>query len=186
MRVEIHIGQASITAEGELAEVQVILTDYWKPVLENPVIAPERFQLDEEKQDHSTKKTTRKRTSSKTKTSGESDNNTSQLNGLEIANAIKERTDFGQIKAKILDVQGQWKEKCMLVAVVADSPINSGDVKRVMDALRIKSSLPTLSKTLSNNSTEFLTRNGPKNSTLYTVTGAAKDAFMTRLNETDE
>src|SRR5690606_24746373 len=80
------------------------------------------------------------------------------LNAEAIANELKSRPDFPKIRSKILDVPGDWINKCRMVAVAAGVPITSGDVHRVLTVLRIKSALPTLSRTLSGNASEFLTR----------------------------
>lgn len=92
-----------------------------------------------------------------------------------VANDIKSHADFAILKAKVLDVQGDWINKCRMVAMVAGVPITSGDVHRVLTTLRIRSVLSTLSRTLSGNSTEFLTKGS--NPVKYEMTSAAEDNF---------
>jgi hypothetical protein len=66
-----------------------------------------------------------------------------------------------------------------MVSYFAEEPITSGDVKRTMDALKLKSSLPTLSRTLSGNSDQFLTSGD--NPVKYELTNVAAEDFLTWL-----
>ena len=98
------------------------------------------------------------------------------INAQELANKIKGSEYFAKIKSQILDVKADWVSKCKLVAHFANEPITSGDVQRTMNALKVKNSLPTLSRTLSNNSDKFLTKGD--NPVIYTLTGAAETEFL--------
>ncbi|MDJ0825594.1 MAG: hypothetical protein QNJ16_08835 [Rhodobacter sp.] len=187
MKTEIHVGNSSIKIDGELEEVKAILSDYWKPIAEKANANVKHVvEAPEGKPTEKPNKPRKRRKSLPKKAVSSSDDSGSQLDATDLSNQIKVRSDFSAIKKKILDVKGQWKEKCILVAVVADAPISSGDVKRVMDELRIKSSLPTLSRTLKNNSSEFLTQGGPNNSTLYTVIDTAKSEFLEWLEKAND
>lgn len=186
MRVEINVGQASIVAEGELSELQAILSEYWLPVIDSLSAPEQQPSLPPRQTEASSRNPSRKRKPSRARTPDENGAQSSQLDATDLANGIKQRPDFESIKNRILDVSGKWKDKCMLVAVVADAPISSGDVKRVMEVLRIKASLSTLSRTLSDNSADFLTQAGTNNSTLYTVTETAKSKFLNELKSEDE
>lgn len=186
MRVEIQMGHKSIAVEGDLTEVQTILSEYWQLGAESlPDIEKEPNEQDRKKEAFKKKNVTKRRPA-RLKSADANGVQPGQMDANDLANNLKKRPDFINIKRKILDISGKWKDKCMLVAVVADSPISSGDVKRVMDVLRIKSSLPTLSRTLSGNSSEFLTESGPNNSTLYTVTESAKEKFLQDIMNEDE
>ncbi|MET3898329.1 hypothetical protein ABIB57_002278 [Devosia sp. UYZn731] len=106
---------------------------------------------------------------------GDAGNKSVVLDAELTANKIKTDQRFSAIKTKILDVGNEWISKCKLVALVSGEPVTSGDVYRVLTQLRIKSALSTLSKTLSGNSTDFLTTGS--NPVKYELTAAAQQAF---------
>lgn len=104
------------------------------------------------------------------------------LDAEQLANDIKGHPAFVKIKSKVLDVKGDWISKCKMVALIANAPITSGDVSRVLAVLRVKTSLPRLSEALSANSSDFLTRGASP--VRYTMTSVAEDAFKAWLAET--
>ena len=185
MKVSIQTGASSISIEGDLAEVLEVLANYWNPATNEtgsedgeeggPLVDPER----------QTKRKTRKNRNAK-KPSGATKggaNGETRLDANALSNSIKAHPKFQEIKEKILDVKADWKTKCLLVAWIADVPISSGDVHRVLQELRIRVGLPQLSTALSINSTEFLTEPGPNNSTNYLLTASAKKAFEEFLSK---
>lgn len=181
MRVKLQIGQARVDAEGELEEIQKVLTDFWLPVFEgNSAYLGQPSQKPAEV-DRPKKK--RQKRPSTARSDGENYNK-QNLDGAEIANRIKTHPEFSKIKAKILDVPADWINKCKLVAYIANEPITSGDVHRTLQKLKIKSNLPTLSRNLSSNNSDFLTEG--ENPVKYDLTVHAKTNFETWLNSSDE
>ncbi|MGZ9812218.1 hypothetical protein ACXN5S_17280 [Pseudoroseicyclus sp. H15] len=104
----------------------------------------------------------------------------SSVDAEAIANTIKQRDDFSRIQSQILNKAGLWTEKARLVAFIVDEKITSGDVTRVLGALRVKSSLPTVSKALSGISGEFITEG--TSPVFYTMTDRARTEFGLRLS----
>lgn len=178
MHVEIKINDSSIRVEGELEEIKSILENYWEPTIQTLKSAPRASSKNAE----SNSKPSR----SKQKKSGKTKNENEQLqvSAQELANVIKTHALFEQMKAKVLDVTGDWLNKCRLVAYCSEEAITSGDVKRVMDAFKIKSNLPTLSNALSKNNSEFLTVGD--NPVKYTQTSNASSAFEEWLESLNE
>jgi hypothetical protein len=171
VELKIELPDRSLSVSGTLQEVEVLATRFW-PALQSfagtsgdaPLSTPPA---------HNRAERVRKATKSrKPDTSGQQDDG---VDASAIANSIKARADFDLINSKILLVQGQWPDKCRLVAWIAERPITSGDVRRVMEALKIKVDLPTLSKALSANSSDFLTSGS--NPVRYELTARAKMAF---------
>ena len=107
MRVEINVRQASIVAEGELSEVQAILSEYWLPVIDN-LPAPEQDPSVPPRQNEASPRNPgRKRKPSRARATDENGAQSSQLDAIDLANGIKQRSDFADIKKRILDVSGK-------------------------------------------------------------------------------
>jgi hypothetical protein len=175
MKVKIQVGQSSIELEGDTDEVETILEAYWLPSLASATGSSEEASVAPSPPPRASSRGKRQ--------DGPASGSRSKaptIDPTKIANDLKVRSDFQSIKSKILDVPSDWINKCRLVALLADGPITSGDVHRVLNQLRIKNSLPTLSRTLTENSQEFLT-NG-SNPTKYTLTEAAEAAFKRWLS----
>jgi hypothetical protein len=176
VELKIELGDRSLSITGTLEEVMALASRYWPDLAEQP----RTFAEDEAASTTPAVRPRNDRAKRVSKT--RADNATSgeeALDAMKIANAIKVRPDFDLINNKYLMVPGQWPDKCRLVALIADGPITSGDVRRVMEALKIKADLPTLSKALSANSTDFLTSGS--NPVRYELTARAKAAFIQSL-----
>lgn len=187
MRVDMKYGQASIALEGDLSEIEAILAEYWKPLIDNayPIESDEGKAVVSEgaSKGSRTKRKSSKPKSSKPKAASNGDGLSNALDANDLANKIKQREDFEAINTKVLKVNGDWLNKCLLVAVVAGTKISSGDVHRVMGVLKIKSSQPTLSRALSTNGSYFLTEHGSGNTT---STEIAKENFNKYLSSSNE
>jgi hypothetical protein len=173
--VKIQSGSRSIELEGQFSDVEAILSGYWLP--------QDALQNDEETSagNADPTPTQQKRASKKTRRppAQAASTRAEKANAVDaeaVANAIKTHQLFPQIRAKVLDVPGEWINKCRVVALVSGMPITSGDVHRTMSILRVKSVLSTLSKTLSNNSSDFLTHGS--NPVSYTLTSTAEQNFQ--------
>jgi hypothetical protein len=180
-KVHIKVGTSEILIEGSLEELTTILDTYWH---KHPQVASSDLNADDHQsaEDEPPKRVrkTRKGSGTRTKSKPESQNT---LDAEALANTIKEHKLFPEFKGKILDQPADWVNKCRLVAYAADEPITSGDVFRTLERFKIKSALSTLSRTLSNNSAEFLTRG--ENPVKYDMTAQAKNAFEAWLKSKD-
>jgi len=185
MKVAIQAGNSSISVEGDLAEVLEVLSNYWNGgAHEAAAEENEEIGSSVEKERDGTRKSKKVRGVKKAVPQGKPASGAeTRLDANDIANKIKTHERIQEIKEKILDVKADWKSKCLLVAWIADVPINSGDVYRVLHELRIKSTLPALSTALSGNSTDLITQPGPNNSTLYLLTATAKTVFEEFLSK---
>lgn len=185
MKVSIQSGNSSISVEGELSEVLEVLSTYWNGgAREAATEESEEIGGSTEKEREGTRRPKKPRSSKKLNPQSKPASGVeTRLDANAIANKIKTHARIQEIKEKILDVKADWKNKCLLIAWIADVPINSGDVHRVLHELRIKSTLPALSTALSGNSTDLITQPGPNNSTLYLLTATAKSAFEEFLSK---
>lgn len=175
VELKIELPDRSLSVSGTLEEVETLAVHFWPalqsfqgPAGESSASAPAGAIRVE-----------RPRKSTKARKPDAPVQYDEGLDAASIANAIKARADFDNINAKILLVPGRWPDKCRLIAWIAERPITSGDVRRVMEALKIKADLPTLSKALSSNSTDFLTSG--TSPVRYELTSRAKLAFEQSL-----
>lgn len=175
VELKLELPDRSLSVSGTLQEVESLAARFWPalqsfegPAVEAPASAPV-----------GTVRAERPRKSTKSRKADVPVQHDDGLDASGIANAIKARADFDNINAKILLVPGRWPDKCRLIAWIAERPITSGDVRRVMEALKIKADLPTLSKALSSNSTDFLTSG--TSPVRYELTSRAKLAFEQSL-----
>lgn len=179
IKLSLTRGSTSFVFEGKIEDALVLLASYWSPIQETKA-ADEAFETAEQQKIdptlNSPKRPKKPRASNGSKPASAS---THAIDAQSLANKIKTDNQFSIIKEKILDVKGDWLMKCKMVAYFANESITSGDVKRTLDALRIKSSLPTLSKTLSSNSDKFLTKG--ERPEKYELTSAAEESFKKSL-----
>jgi hypothetical protein len=181
IKMELQAGSSSIKLEGEIDDVERILAAYWHP--RSNVDQSEGATGNAGHQDLSGKRRT-KRSQSKSTTGDPVSSRTEGLDAEQIANNIKIHPSFGQFKSKILSVKGDWISKCKMVALVANTPITSGDVGRVLTILRVKFSLPRLSEALSGNSADFLTQG--VSPVRYTMTSVAEDEFKAWVGDVEK
>ncbi|WP_131494591.1 hypothetical protein [Yoonia vestfoldensis] len=178
MKFKLTSGDSIFSFEGELSEAIALLDAYWKPQSRVHLVSANQ---DSASTDSPSKVGTKRRgKSTSTSTSGAS-TSPATLNAEELANNIKSNQHFDKIKSKILDKKGEWVTKCKMVAHFASAPITSGDVKRTMDAFRVKSELSTLSRALSNNSSLFLTKK-EGSAVKYELTSSAEESFLDWLD----
>lgn len=169
LKVHITRRESSILVEGDKIEVDAILRDYWKPS-DEPFFRPHLTDLGIDGNKGDLQGTDRPTSSAEGKAvAGRT------IDAIELANRIKSDPRFEAINSKVLSLPANWINKCKMVALIADQPITSGDVKRVLDRLRIKSNLPTLSMALSQNSADFLTEG--VNPVRYVFSKSATEAF---------
>ena len=105
----------------------------------------------------------------------------SVIDAQEFANQLKTKAEFEVLWSRILNLPGQWSDKAKMIAYYAEGPITSGDVMRVMTALKVKSNLPAISKALSASASEYIT-NGT-NPVTYELTVGAREKFKTLVQE---
>jgi hypothetical protein len=74
-----------------------------------------------------------------------------------MANQIKEHQSFDLIAKKIVHARGDRYNKIALVLWIAEKPLTSGQIHRVLEALDVRISLPNVSDTLKANMSKFLT-----------------------------
>ena len=174
MKFKLASGDSTFSFEGELSEAIALLDAYWNPQSKihlNPVVQSSDPTIGPPKS-----KPKRRGKSAPTGAAATSASSVT-IDAQGLSNKIKLSPHFKKIKSKILVKQGDWVAKCKMVAHFAEEPITSGDVKRTMDAFKIKASLPTLSRALSNNSDLFLT-SGDKNAVKYELTASAEESFL--------
>jgi len=102
-----------------------------------------------------------------------------------IANQIKERKDFGNLQQKILHKKDSYN-KIALILWISDTPLTSGQIHRVLEALDVRMGLPQVSKGLRANISKFLTSakrqaGGPP--ATYRLSAQAKADFEARLRQ---
>jgi len=186
MKVELQMGSAGIRVEGELADVERILAAYWKPP-EAAARATNSMNGETDSLELPPGKVgpirqssaKRKRAPAPSKASQSAKLDADGIDAEQLANDIKMHDLYSEIRSKVLDVKGDWIHKCRAVALIAQKPITSGDVGRVMAVLRVKVSLPRLSEALSRNAGDFLTQG--TSPVKYTMTTASEDAFKAWL-----
>lgn len=180
MKLKLISGNSSFSFEGELQEAIAVLEKYWNPLAP----APEDQRAPAEEAGKSPPKKAKPKRAKKapvgaaaTSVAGVS------IDAQALSNKIKTDEHFAAVKAKVLDRKGDWVSKCKMVAYFAGEPITSGDVRRTMDAFKVKNSLPTLSKALSGNSDQFLTTGD--NPVKYELTSIAESDFLNWLTKTE-
>jgi len=187
VRVNLVTGNSSIEVDGSIEEVLQILETYWAPTGEE--IAEGAEPKGTPIQDHetaSTRKPAKKRTRStgskgaSGRKSGESDN----FDEHDFANKLKTHPLFANMQRKALNLKGKWIEKGKCICLVAEEPIHTGHVRRVLQALKLQASAPRLSEAFSRNNSEFLTSGS--NPVLYEFTAPAREEFEKWLEQSDE
>jgi hypothetical protein len=168
---EIVVGNSKLSVRGELSEVTTLLEGY-SHLLSAPVKTP----LGEATPSTAETKARLRRPKSNASKATQSEG---LIDASALANEIKSSDSFEVYDKKILSIIGKWTDKARLVAYLADKPITSGDVRRVMQALRVKTDLPSVSKALSGISAEFLTEG--TNPVTYTMTARARRDFEQSL-----
>ncbi len=170
-------GQSSISFEGKLEDAEILLGKYW-------------VNLSQSETNSTSSKSKQRPAKTKAKKSPALKGAAAisaagvEINAQELANKIKSHSMFPQVKKQILDKKGGLAQKCKMTAYFAERSITSGDVKRLMDELKIKSGLPALSMALSRNSSDFLT-NGD-NPVKYELTASALEQFEKWLASDDD
>lgn len=163
MQVILELGDKKLSVEGESKEVAQML-EQLLPILQAPA----------------TTESNNRRPSSgpKRKTGGAASQPKDEPNidAEQFANQLKANGQFTSLWKAVLNTTGNWTDKARLVAFFAERPITSGDVKRVMDALKVKSTLPAISKALSATSSEYLTTGS--NPVSYELTATAREKFQ--------
>lgn len=185
MKFKLSDGDCTFSFEGELEEAQALLETYWKP---NKSSLPSKLESEDAEpvveKPQSKPRTQRRRSSGKLTGAAAASAASVSIDAQELANKIKQSEHFDSVKTKILDQKADWIQKCRMTAYFSDVPITSGDVHRLMEAFKIRSQLPKLSSTLSQNSSEFLTSGG--NPKKYELTQIATEKFEQWLKATDD
>lgn len=186
MKFKISNGAASLSFDGDATEARMILDDFWKLVEVSDKVTDSVAPASDTTVVQRQNKPTPKRAKRKSNVSGAAANSKAQvtIDPQKLANEIKSHHHFTAVKSKIIDKKGEWLNKCKMVGYFASEPITSGDVKRLMDVFRLKCNLPTVSNTLSNNTSEFLTEGD--NPVKYDLTGPAREEFEKWLKSTDD
>lgn len=187
LKVDIRIGKARIILEGTSEEVDSILERHWEPHAENLILHDARGSNSSEENENSskeakgkTKPRARKPSSSKAATKGSEE---SQKLEEELANKIKSDNNFPSINSKFITGKATVLDRCKLVIYFSEQPLTSGNIQRVLTRLNIKTSLPTVSRTLSGKSADFITSGNPPE---YKFTATARSDFETRLMDSGE
>jgi|GEM_PF-4917636 len=183
MKFKITSGDSVFSFEGDLGDALSIMEKYWKP---NSVITEARAATVTEDHKAKTEKKPQRKRKKATKITGAATAAKAaiSIDAQELSNKIKSDIRFSAVKSKILDKKGDWLSKCKMVAYFAEEPITSGDVQRTMEAFKIKSALPSLSRALSSNTTEFLTQG--ENPVKYDLTAPSIEAFENWLSDNSD
>lgn len=185
VKLRLRSGSREIEIEGARESVDDLLEKWWRP------IEPERNE-GEKAEDSSDptpsapRRTSRRRarssSSQQPRRPGESNVDPSVAPHV-IANKVKEHDRFDQIEKKLLLADGVPAKKVALVCQVADKPLTSGQIHKVLKELGIRIGLPQVSRVLK--STDFLTTDARKlggKPPQYSLTAKARAEFETWLN----
>lgn len=176
VELKLELGERMLSVSGSLAEVELLAAKFWPDIQANKELSNSRVNVASAHRPVQE----RSRRTPKARAVGQAPLQSNALAASDLANAIKSRDDFATLRSKFLDVKGQWSDKCRMVAYVAERPISSGDVKRVLEALKVKAELPTISKALSTNASDFLTSG--TSPVFYELTALAKTSFEQMLS----
>jgi hypothetical protein len=180
LRMKLQIGSRKVSAEGSRADVEAMIEKWWPSLISQEIEENESEQKTSSKRTSSTKRLSRPKAPS-SKPSDEA--GSFDVNAL--ANLIKEHESSEAIVEKIINAKGDYFHKVALVLWVADEPLTSGQIHKVLEALDVKIDLPSVSKALKNNSANFITSSqrkaGGKPSD-YRLTAKAKVEFESWLN----
>lgn len=153
VKVKIRINEAEFEAEGSRDDVDGMLGVWWEKVLSLPD-SLEKSAADDPIEASSAKKS--RVSKSRSRRAPKQDTTDSQkFDANALANRIKQLPN-----AEVL-TQHVWHEKdtynkVALVCLLAEQPLTSGDIHRVLTSLQIKIDLPRVSTTLKKNATKFL------------------------------
>jgi hypothetical protein len=184
IKLSMKVGQAELNIEAARSDVEFVLSTFWLPLIERDA---KGFIRNEESLDSPRKgkersvSGQRRRENGSTKEAKSNDENASYENDL--ANGIKSHELATQLSQEIILAKADWLNKCKMVLLIAGKPAHSGTISRVLTKVGVKNSLPTISKTLSNNKGSFIT--GGTNPETYDFTAISRGEFIAWLKGSD-
>ncbi|QYC10349.1 hypothetical protein [Brevundimonas nasdae] len=155
MRVSLKRGSQAVEIEGTLKEIQEILDQWW-------TTDPSAIDDAEDDTDVGNKpetkpaKARKRRPVRKTESVSTKDNFDPRI----MANAIKEHAKFEIFREKIILGSANRTQKSKFVIWHADTPMTSGQVQKVLQALDVKIDASNVSRGLSSARTDFITSEG--------------------------
>ncbi|MBP7704966.1 MAG: hypothetical protein KA105_06730 [Caulobacter sp.] len=171
MRVRLQRGASSIEIDGEFSEVQQILDRWWvssaaeEDEPENEVPAAKQSGKGEGK-------ARRRRSAPRAASAVAKDG----FDPRDIANKIKEDARFTTFREKIILGDANRTQKAKFVVWFSDSPMSSGQVHKVLQAIDVGIDVSTVSKGLSAARSDFIVTDGTYGSE-YRLTARAKEEF---------
>lgn len=177
MKVRIQHGTRAIEVEGDQSEVEAILDKWW--ATDGTTEAANDDGEAEIEQTTPRRKTAKRRVTRAPATPRE---NASKINAEEVANHIREHAKFSALNAKFILGECSRADRAKFVAwAVGDTPVTTGDVHRVMQALGVKFDAATATRAIGDSKNEYIKdSSGPQ--TTYRLTVAARHAFEQKLN----
>lgn len=181
MKMKVKVGKAYLKVEGDYSEVKEIITLFWDKnlskildagAMNDSVVRTVNPQPDVRAEGANNKPP--KHTKPKSKAGGTAGEKSSEQENI-IANKIKAHEKFGNFNPKIILVSSDWIRKIQMVIYVSESSQHSGTISRVLTSVGVKNSLPTISKTLSQNKNLFIT--GGTSPETYDFTAASRNEF---------
>lgn len=175
MRVSLKRGVHAVEIEGTLAEVQEILSRWWTP----DSAGAEDAQDEEDsspKADAKLSKARKRRSVRKAEGTSAKDN----FDPRSISNAVKEDPRFEKFREKIILGSPNRTMRAKFVIWHADTPMTSGQVQKVLQALDVRIDTSTVSRGLSSARSDFIISEGTFGPE-YKLTARAKAEFETWL-----
>lgn len=160
VKVKIRVHDAEFEAEGSREDVDAMLGVWWSKVLLDPS-SPADTQVTPASPAAKPPKKSRAAKLRPASTSDGTGSDAPKFDANQLANRIKQLPNSAVLSEKIWHKSNRYN-KVALVCKLAGEPLTSGDIHRVLSALRIKISLSGVSHALSNNSGKFLHSNPRK------------------------
>lgn len=175
MKVRIQSGASCIEIEGDKAEVSDILERWWQPI-------PTEEDVGEVEVTPADKQQSRRRGAKRsTRPASTPKEGASKINAEEVANQIKEHDRFELFNSVFILGSPPRADRARFISwLLADTPITSGDVSRVMTALGVKFDAATASKAMGDASRDWIKdSSGPQ--TTFRLSAPARHAFEQKL-----
>ena len=184
LKIRLPAGVREIEIEGNRSDVDDLLSKWWTSVDS----AQTENETETENSIERTARTPKRKNrpaAARSARGAISADSESAFDPNSIANQIKERKDFGNLQQKILHKKDRHN-KIALILWISDTPLTSGQIHRVLEALDVRMGLPQVSKGLRANISKFLTSakhqaGGPP--ATYRLSAQAKADFEARLRQ---
>jgi hypothetical protein len=175
MRVHLTKGSSSIEIDGTLAEVTTILDTYWVSVSAHAAHEQAQPTVPDGERPASKSRKRPKRSPSAAKNGAATTASSDDFDGQAVANKMKGHELFGRMQQKALNQKSKWIEKGKCVCLMVEEPLHTGQIRKVLLALKLQAPAPRLSEAFSRNNADFLVKG--VNPAFYELTAPARAAF---------